>query len=161
MNHIALAVTLAILAAPAAAQTLPPAPPDYVLIGALDLPVQNLVTTRADFRVAGWIFECRSGLQPFTQRVGTVTMRFYQPGTDTSVFPASYEVDGNIPRADVPPYFAAQCPAVGPYVGYNLKIATTSLPPRGTWDVQLWWFTTDGAGRTVQHGASRTVTFID
>lgn len=158
MTRTAFVVAL-LLSAPAAAQTLPPAPADYALIGALDVPVENLTTTRANFRVSGWIFECRSGLQPFTQRLGNVTLRFFRGGT--SFFPPKYDVEGNIMRADVPPYFTPQCPSVGPYVGFNVTMPTYALPPQGTWELQLWWWTTDGAGRVIWHNVNRTVTFID
>lgn len=142
----------------AQAPTTTTAPADYGLLGYVDYPREDQVLRRSEFYVMGWMFECRSGLQPFTQRIGDITIGFFAPGQGNKL-PGRLEVFGGWERPDVAAAFSGACPSVGKFVGYGLGV--TGLPPAGTWTLTVSWITWDGAGRPRQHTESRTITLID
>lgn len=152
---IGCVLLLLVLGFPAHAQ----APPilDFGILSYLDYPRAGDVVRRSQFYLMGWAFECRSGLQPVTQRIGDVTVGFFQPGRGTVL--ANYQVFGSWERPDVAAAFRGACPAIGPYVGYGMGIA--NVPPAGVWTVTVAWATQDGAGRVSQHSAASTFTLIE
>lgn len=153
----ALALILT-FAAPAAAQGA--AVDDYRIYGHLDV-VQSLdgstAFTTAMPIVAGlWTFECRSGLQPQTQRVGLFAAHYWR------VFGRFGEVeDGSVTlvqveeRKDVAAAYQRTCPAVGPNVGLLLLVSPPPEP--GVWMLQIDAFTTDGAGRLASWSVTQEI----
>jgi hypothetical protein len=163
---ITLAVALLLsFSTMARAQTpLTPAPSDYQLIGSLDR-VANATTgtgsftTNALVSTGGWIFECRSGLQPQTQRIGTFSAeyrRILNDGTDI-VIPAGVMAVEIAAREDVAKAYQFDCPAIGPHVGFNLSIFPP--PVQGQWELKLIVTTADGAGRPLLWSRTHNIFF--
>lgn len=163
MKRLVLAALL--LSTPAYAQAPPPpvpAPPDFQIYGYLDAPAANAVISRSAFEMAGWVLECRSGLQPVSQRVGNVTVNFVS-AKDLSVrfVPAAIVPAFSLERPDVARAYEPACHAVGAHVGYWISIPSQNMPPPGDWILQITWITFDGAGRfTPPHTDTRPVTIV-
>lgn len=161
---LAVAAGVSLFAVPAGAQNISPtcvgpdagvnAPADFKVCGHLDAisgaNVTAEMTTRTLVNVGLWVFECRSGLQPQTQRVGTVYARWWrllspQHGQSEQVI---VQAPATAPRPDVAAAYAATCPAIGQDVGLNFLVA----PPTeaGIWTLDIVVTTSDGAGRCIE-----------
>lgn len=153
-----------VLVSPAGAQTLPPAPSDFRLYGSLDVVVSSDGSSSLSLSrpviLDGWLFECRSGLQPQTQRVGEFSIQYWRiyhhPFGEIYIMPPSSTAV--VGRPDVMPVFQSACPAVGGHTGFHLAVPPP--PEDGNWTLELVVSTTDGAGRRITWGASRAVTFV-
>ncbi len=155
-----VAITQMSIAA-AHAQAPPPAPADFVVVGSLDVVIDGVnggdqPTTSDPVIVAGWTFECRSGLQPKTQRLGEIHA-FYKsidkPAEDPVEVKASLLL--TVARPDVAAVYQPYCPAVGANVGF---VAVIPPPPAfGTWTLQLVVSATDSADRVATWTGLRTI----
>jgi len=105
------------------------------IIGWIDEPVVKAEIPRSvPIRAGGWVFECESGLQPFTQQLGSFSVAFKRPD-GTWWFPSSYSLYGFVPRDDVKAAYLPSCPHVGRYVGWNV---TTDAPTEpGAWTLYV------------------------
>jgi len=136
---------------PSSALALTPAPPDFYIDGYIDR--VEVVPGSGRVVLLGWAFECRSGLQPATQRLGAFSVHFTAPG-QSNVIPATMTI-GIGERPDVAAVYEPYCPAVGQHVCYAI---TVPAPSAGVWTARLSWVTWDGAGRIALHNDARTVT---
>lgn len=128
------------------------APPDFYVLSSVDW-ANYFPTPTPVVVISGWTFECRSGLQPTTQRQGTVGIAYYPINNATPVLP-NFKVE-TLQRTDVAAAFTASCPALGPSVGFWI---TATPPPPGKYVVFVSWLTWDGAGRLAQHVANTFLT---
>jgi len=155
MNVAALVAAVVIVTVtPAAAQiALPRDPPaDFWIASYVD---RAVVMDDGRVLLQGWSFDCRTGLQPATQRIGSVTVHYSAPGGQRYI-PDTFQLWGGGERPDVASVYAPHCPSVGPFVGYGI-IATA--PPAGVWTVTVSWVAFDGAGRqTPPHASSAAIT---
>ena len=136
------------LGAPATAQA-PPAPPaDFQLIGSLDIAVA-LGSDPHPVVGAGWIFDCRSGLRPVLERVGSVSMKMVHNPDGVPVFPSVRVEPSPMPRTDVLAAYSSKCPSMGAYTGYF--VIADMPPPPGWYTVTIAWATWDGTGRQIKH----------
>ena len=162
---VLVALAVAVPAAPARAQgpvspvcAAPidgvPTPTDFRVCGQIDQVVpadgSPTLTTTTPVGIGAWVFECRSGLQPATQRLGTITALWWR-----MLGPQHGEVDGGpvttatvAVRADVAAAYQSLCPAMGAAVGLNLTVPPPS--EAGIWTLDLVVTTTDGAGRRIE-----------
>jgi hypothetical protein len=144
------------------APTLTPAASDFQLIGSLDSVVNATTGSRAVFTTnalvsaGGWIFECRSGLQPQTQRIGVFSATYRFVGSDT-VIPAGLFPVEIAARQDVAQAYQFECPAVGAHVGFNVNMFPP--PVQGQWELKLTVTTTDGAGRPLEWSRTHIISF--
>jgi hypothetical protein len=140
--------------APASAQTGPPRelPPDFWIASYVDIAT---ATTGGRAVLQGWAFDCRTGLQPFTQRPGTLMLHFAAPGR-ASFVPSSFTIWGGGERPDVAAVYQPQhCPSVGSFTGFAI---VSDAPPAGTWRAVVSWVAFDGAGRqTPPHESGATI----
>lgn len=138
----ALLLGLTLLATPASAQdrdrfgvTSPSglvALPDFFVTAHVDVPnMANGIPliSKADgpLVVGGWAFECRSGLQPATQRTGDLAVSLMDVNTGAQPSYTVRTVTGD--RADVGRYFRFFCPALGNTAGFSLLVDLTNVPP--------------------------------
>lgn len=130
-----------------------PLPPgwaeDYKILSHIDSPTRDTFVVQdsknsARLVIGGWGFECRSGLQPFTQRVGDYGVFFRNVATGEDIMPDTVRVY-NGARPDVGRAFASLCPAVGDWTGYSTVV--TGLPKPGNYWMYALWATFDGKGR--------------
>ena len=145
-------VIVAATVAPASAQPAPPAdlPRDYLIAGYLD----RAVVSDGRALLQGWVFECRSGLQPVSQRVGSVSVHYAAPGREPFIPRTIALAAGE--RPDVAAVYQPFCPSVGNRTGYAI---VTEAPPAGTWTARVAWVTFDGRDRqTPPHESSATIT---
>lgn len=162
--RVAIAVVAVSLAAPVHAQSPSElAPGAYRLYGSLDVVIPAdggaTFTTVTPVVLAGWVFECRSGLQPQTQRVGEFVAYWSRrlPGSSfgevqTATLSAVYYV---AQRPDVVLVYRNTCPAVGPNVGF-LVMATPPDEP-ADWTLNLGVTTVDGAGNRIWWEAHKEI----
>jgi hypothetical protein len=134
----------------------PSMPADFRLEGSLDVAQPS----GSQIALGGWIFDCRSGLQPITERVGSVSVAFYpDSGFGGASFgplvPVHYQVLGGFQRDDVLAGKGAACPSMGNRVGYWIFVSDTL--PAGRYTVHVAWVTWDGAQRQVSHLATKTI----
>jgi hypothetical protein len=125
-------------------------PTDFVLYGSLDV-VIVLNQGAHPVIASGWIFDCRSGLRPVLERVGSVSMLMVRDGDQSAFFP-NVRVEAATARPDVLAAYGAACPSMGQETGYTL-IADIP-PPSGGYVVYVAWATWDGAGHAIQHVSS-------
>jgi hypothetical protein len=151
MKRILVAVALVLLfAVPGGAQT--PASPDFYLRGYVDMVISATGSTTLSRNAGqlvsvGWLFECRSGLQPVTQRVGAAVV-YYTNDAGERFTPTHFQIITTV-RPDVEAYWQriGACPAIGPNVGFA---AYADAPGPGFWIMHVTVATWDGAGRTIQ-----------
>jgi hypothetical protein len=151
-------VVLGLARADAQSSPTSPGPDGFQIFTYLDTVGGPVISRGAGKMVAqGWAFECRSGLQPVTQRIGSLAVA-YSDGIRT-VAPERFGVPVAIVRPDVARAYGAYCPAVGSVVGFAVM---ADPPPIGVWMVKIAWVTWDGSGRqTAPIEATLRVTVID
>ncbi len=164
-------VTL-IAAAPAHAQTETERYPGaFAVEGSLDLvvaldgsvatadPTTSHLSRSQQIWIAGWAFECRSGLQPQTQRIGQFNVTFTRTrGSFGEMQQSIVSTPVVVARADVVAARQGDCPSVGPNVGFWALVT----PPDdwGPWTMNLEISTTDGAGHIAWMPTQRKDVFI-
>lgn len=152
---VALVVLVVAVLTPSAARAQ--APSDFKVFGSLDLVVDSATGSQETFTVGtpiwytGWAGECRSGLQPQTQRVGRFAVQYARvvPGAPPEK-PAEPPTPPVLPvftvqRPDAAAVVSGQCPAIGPHIGY--WVLAPAPPEPGDWYLWFLVITTDGAGR--------------
>jgi hypothetical protein len=160
MRKLMLALVFVLLALPVSAQPNDGGAPNFKVVTHIDWPQEGAVVSRTELHVAGWVHECGSGLQPVTQRIGSVSLRFYNAITGNHI--PSFTLHGSLNRPDVAAAYTPSCPAIGPYVGYALTLPPGQAPPPGFWRVDVSWATTDGAGRIrIAPPVSRNIFIIE
>lgn len=151
MTRIVPALAFVAFAFPGALEAQEP----YKLIGYLDLPAENAIVSRTKpMTAAGWVFECKSGLQPLSQRVGAMAVAFTATGGSLFV-PKTFTLTPIVGRPDVQLAFGSLCPAVGPWTGYGVKVE--DMPPAGAWTLIVSWTTWDGKGVPTSHEQRRAL----
>src|SRR5262245_6705700 len=138
MNYAPLvAVALMVLPPSASAQTNLPEP--FEVRGALDLivaidgtpaddPLGSHLTTSDPLWLTGWTVECRSGLQPQTQRLGQFSAYWTRRSGPLEEVQRSTILAAPIivERQDVAKALSPSCSAVGPHVGYWILVTPPS-----------------------------------
>lgn len=150
---VVLALVASASIARAQSPTELPAPDDFKVYGSLDIvmPVDasDTFTTAKSVIMAGWVFECRSGLQPQTQRVGQFSAYWSRRLGDSRF--------GEVQWADISAVYVAQRPDVPiarrdtcPSVGQNVGFYVVAAPPdeQADWTLNLAVTTFDGAGHS-------------
>lgn len=143
---------------PTSTPTFPAPLQDFKLLTNVDYPNADgtaFISRSQPLTIGGWVFECRSGLVPVMQRVGSTAVNFSAFGI-THV-PRDFYITVGV-REDVKAAFNAECPAVGAHTGFSITL--TDLPPPGVWNLQVAWATWDGAGRIITRSVIRTVTVV-
>lgn len=136
--------------------------PDFAIHAHIDLPREFALVPRAQpLVIHGWAFECRSGLQPSTQRVGDIAVRFVSVQNQRVSFtPKVGSVTLlNTFRPDVGLAFGFACQSVGSAAGYALIV--TDLPPRGSWHLEVLIDTFDGRGRVITNLQHRRIVVVE
>lgn len=137
------------------------APDAFTVYGSLDVVISGngsaSLSLDQPLILAGWAFECRSGLQPQTQRVGTFSvayMRVYRPRFG-EIESASISGPWVNVRPDVALARNGMCPSVGDNTGFVLVASPPS--EAGYWTMVLNVATTDGAGHRVDWEVRRDI----
>lgn len=133
----------------------PPTPPapqvgDFTLKGTIDWAQQ----IEQQIVISGWQFECRSGLQAITQRLGLFGAQYKDTVHGTLFSPTTFQMS-TVERPDVAAAFTTSCPAVGSFVGYGVFTDTPPYP--SVWELHIVFRTTDGAGRPLQLDLKTTI----
>lgn len=159
-TYVLFVVASLSVAVPAQAQMTPA---DYRLLGSLDIVVDSATGSQDTFTVgtpiwySGWNGECRSGLQPQTQRVGTFSIRYSRVDRIGAPQKPPVLAPFTVQRPDAAAALTGDCPAIGPNIGYWLLAPGPT--EAGDWYVSLFVTTTDGAGRqAIWESESRIIT---
>jgi hypothetical protein len=162
--NVSMIAVLILGSASASAQLPDPtvAPADFSIKLAVDYPAANAVVSRKamayGFAAAGWVFECRSGLQPLTERVGSLSVWWGEPG-GREYHPQDFGLYGFLHRPDVAKAYASACPSVGDYTGFAIWVS--DLPPPGEWDLRVGIATWDGARRVITRAVIRHIVITE
>jgi hypothetical protein len=157
-QHATTDTSSAVLA-PGTPADLLPAHPDFKIMMNVDSPVVMQYVSRSQpLVIGGWTFECLSGLQPSTQRVGDIAVRFQNVNTGAEFLPVTVKLYNGV-RSDVGLAFSGACPAVGSYTGFSLVV--TGLPPANMYQMTVLVDTWDGAGRPLVEKQKITVIITD
>lgn len=141
-------------------------PADFRIYANIDAPADGArISRKVPFVIWGWAFECRSGLMPGGQRIGSFQVIFQDAQTGTLFYPSPWEGvwrwTFGWARPDVRRAFAGTaCDAVGDRTGFSDQVG--SLPPLpGDYIVYVYWRTVDGQDRETSTWTWRRFTFID
>lgn len=141
MRTAALLTGVVLLSAPAHAQQVG----EFRVHAHIDLPaaMEFVYPSKGPLVIHGWAFECQSGLQPQTERAGTIGVTFVNTTSGEEYTPRLGSVHlFNGSRPDVGRAFQAACPALGSNAGYALVV--DDLPPPGPWQIRVFVGTFNG-----------------
>ena len=154
-------VLLLLLLAPSTPADAASTPPPFEIRASLDL-VQSAdggtITTTTPVILAGTAFECRSGLQPQTERLGTFEVywtRVYMPHFG-EIEPGTITYLAAVSRLDVQAAAVSSCPSVGTTEGFVLVVTTPTEP--GTWTLGLGIAATNTDGTSARWDNRQSIT---